>query len=78
MVSVWICTAVALALLFYPQWEEDRIKRRRDERESEATQLELRLRFAQEFGMLLTFEEISEAVHEWSSWRSRGRGEPYG
>lgn len=72
MVATYICLAVALFLLWWPQWEEDRRRLRRMDRELESKRLDLYLKYG------IDVRDVEcEHFDEWLHWNRHGRGRPY-
>lgn len=72
MIASFICIAVALFLLWYPQWEDDRRRMRNYEREAESKRLDFIIKHGFDpQGVTL------EDMHEWMHWQQCGRGLPY-
>lgn len=69
----WILLAIALFLFWYPAWDDDRRRMRRNERESESKRLDIIIKY----GIDPREIEISD-LNEFMHWRQHGRGTPYG
>lgn len=63
---------IALFLFWYPAWEDDRMRRRRNEREAESKRLDMVIKY----GIDPRDVEI-EHLNEWMHWQFHGRGTPY-
>jgi hypothetical protein len=75
--SLWIGLFVALALLWWPSYEDERLKRRRRDRELAQARQDICIHNALEVGFWVPFDELVDCGHEWLHWQNTGRGRPY-
>lgn len=76
MASSFILVAIALFLLYWPLWEEERTRSRRRDRELQSKREELQIKCLMEFGEP-DLEVVMDAGFEWAHWHTHGRGRAY-